>query len=155
LRRLKKIYAFIFYVQYRCATFIGSEKSGAENAVFGMSILQTALILELICSIAMLTGHTPIVIPKWGAALGYLLILLFTYLVMVRKHRWLPYKAEFEQYSQRKHFLASLSVGILMAAIIVGLGVVKYAIYATSENEGPTRTSPQNLQFFDGRWIFT
>jgi hypothetical protein len=95
-----------------------------------MSILQMALLFELIGSIALLTGHTPLIIPKWVAALGYLLILLFTYLVMVRKHQWLPYKAQFEQYSRRKHFLASLSVGILMVAILVGLGVVKRAIYA-------------------------
>jgi hypothetical protein len=118
-------------VQYRCATSFGrSTKLGEENAVFGMSILQVIVIWELIYGTALLTGRPRIVIPTFAAVLGYFFLLLFPYFVLVRTHQWLVYKSEFEHYSRRKHFLASLSVGILMAALIAGLGVIKHAITA-------------------------
>lgn len=128
LRRFEKIYVFTFYVQYRCATSFGNQAWGEGNAVFGMALLEYFLLLELICGIALLTGRTPIAFPKLGVALGYTLVLLLAYFALVRKHQWLRYKSEFEQYSRGKHFLASLGVGILMAAALLGIGVIKAAI---------------------------
>jgi hypothetical protein len=128
LRRLKKIYVFTFYVQYKCAASFGNREWGEGNAVFAMSLLQSMLLLECICGIALLTGHTPIAIPKLSVIVGYAVILLVTYFLLVRKHQWLPYKLEFEQYSKRRHFLSSLGVGILVATSFLGIGLVKDAI---------------------------
>jgi len=128
LRRLEKIYIFTFYVQYRCATSFGNQEWGEGNAVFGMAILECFLLLELISGVALVTGRTPISFPKLGVALGFAVVSLVTYLTLVRKHQWLPYKSEFERYPKRKHFLASLAVGILMVAALLGIGVIKAAI---------------------------
>jgi hypothetical protein len=129
LRWLRKAYFFIFYVQVRCASSFGNAKRAEENAVYGMAILQIILILDAICGIALLTGHAPIVIPKLWTVAGALSILLFTYAVFfIRNHRWLSYKAEFAQYPRRKHFFASLTVGILMAGSIAAMGLLRRAI---------------------------
>jgi hypothetical protein len=128
LRSIVKIYVFTFYVQYRCATSFGNSEWGEGNAVFGMALLQGILISELICGIALLTGYTPIAFPKLAVISGYSFLLLFTYLTLVRKHQWLPYKSEFEQYSKGKHFIASLGVGILMAVALLGIAIIKDAI---------------------------
>jgi hypothetical protein len=124
----KKAYVFTFYVQYRCATAFCCSKWGEENAVLGMGLLQAMLILEAVAAIALLTGRIPLVVPKTAVVLGYLFLLLFTYLLLVRKRQWRPYKVEFERYSKRKHFFASLAVGMLMVLALLGLGVLKRAI---------------------------
>lgn len=128
LRRFEKIYVFTFYVQYRCATSFGNHVWSEGNAVFGMALLEYFLLLELICGIALLAGRTPIAFPKFGVALGYAFVLLLTYSALVRKHQWLRYKSEFEQYPKGKHFLASLGVGLLMVAALLGIGIIKAAI---------------------------
>jgi hypothetical protein len=131
LLRLEKLYAFAFYVQYRiCTTRFGSEEWGEQNAVFMMGLFQCFLLSELICGVALLTGHTPIAFPKLATLIGLAAILLFTHRVLVHKHQWLRYKPEFEQYPRRKHFLASLSVGAIMAAAFLGIGIIKKAIGA-------------------------
>jgi hypothetical protein len=128
LRWLRKAYFFIFYVQVRCASSFGNTKRAEENAVYGMTILQIFLIADAICGIALLTDHTPLVIPKLWTVAGALLILLFTYAVILRNHRWPSYKAEFAQYPGRKHFFASLAVGVLMAASVATMAWVRRAI---------------------------
>ena len=130
LRRLEKIYAFVFYVQYKCATAFGSQEWGEQNAVFAMATFEYILWLELLSAVALIAGHTPISFPKFGVALGYGVALLITHFTLVRKGRWLPYKSEFERYSKRKHFFASLAVGILMALALLGIAVIKTAIGA-------------------------
>jgi hypothetical protein len=129
LRWFQRIYIFTFYVMYRCATTrFGSQEWGEQNAVFAMSLLQYMLLTELICGIALLTGHTPIIVPKLMVLFGAAVLLMLTYFPLVRKHQWLPFKAEFERYPRGKHFLASLGVGILMAAAFLGVTIVKKAI---------------------------
>ncbi|HXC11050.1 MAG TPA: hypothetical protein VNV61_19100 [Steroidobacteraceae bacterium] len=131
LLRLEKLYAFAFYVQYRiCTTRFGSEEWGEQNAVFMMGLFQCFLLLELICGVALLTGHTPIAFPKLATLIGLAAILLFTHRVLVHKHQWLRYKSEFEQYPRRKHFFASLGIGAIMAVAFLGIGIVKKAIGA-------------------------
>lgn len=128
LRRLEKIYVFTFYVMYRCATSFGNQEWGEGNAVFAMGLLQFLLLSELICGIALLTGHTPFVPSKPAVLLGLTAILILTHSLLVRKHQWLPYKLEFEQYAKGKHFLASLGVGILMTTALLGIVIIKVAI---------------------------
>jgi hypothetical protein len=130
LRWLKKAYVFTFYVQYRCATSFSNQEWGEGNAVFGMALLQFMLLSELICGIALMTGHAPFVPSTLVVLFGSTAILVLTYFLLVRKHQWMRFKSEFEQYSRRKHFFASLGVGILMAAAFLGIGIVKYAIGA-------------------------
>ena len=84
--RLEKIYAFVYYVQYRCVTALGSLESGESNAVFPMAILECFLLLELISRVALLTGRAPIAFPKISVVIAYLLFLLVTYLTLVHKH---------------------------------------------------------------------
>jgi hypothetical protein len=129
-QRVAKIYAFTFYVQYRCATSFGNNDWGEGNAVFGMALLQCFILLELVSGAALLLGRTPIVFPKLTVVLGFALFALFTHWTLVRKRQWLPHKAEFEQYAKRKHFWASLAVGILMLMALLGIGVIKAAIGA-------------------------
>jgi cytochrome c biogenesis protein CcdA len=100
------------------------------NAVFAMSLLQSMLVLELICSIALLVGHTPIAVPKVLVIVGYAVISMLTYFLLVRKHQWLSYKIKFEQYSKRKRFLGSFAVGIVVAAAFLGIAIVKRATRA-------------------------
>jgi cytochrome c biogenesis protein CcdA len=128
LRLLEKAYVFTFYVQYRCATSFGNQKWGVGNAVFGMALLQFLLLSELICGIALLAGHTPFVPSRLVVLFGSAVILMLTHFLLIRRHQWLRFKPEFEAYSRRKHFLASLSVGILMAVALLGIGIVKHAI---------------------------
>jgi hypothetical protein len=131
LQSIKKAYMLVFYVQYRCANSFGRSKDGGggeEGAIFGMSILQLLLIWELIHGAALSTGQSSIVVPKFAWVLAYLFFLFLPYFVLVRKHQWLPYKAEFERYSRRKRFLGSLCVGVLMAALVVGPKFVQFAL---------------------------
>jgi hypothetical protein len=130
MRWLKTIYVFTFYVQYRCATSFGNQEWGEGNAVFAMALLQFLLLSELICDIASLTGHTPFVPSTLMMLFGSTAILILTYSLLVRKHQWLRYKSEFERYSRRRHFLASSGVGIVMAAALAGIVVVKKAVGA-------------------------
>jgi hypothetical protein len=95
-----------------------------------MALLQFMLLSELICGIALLTGRTPFVPSTLVVLFGSTAILVVTYFLLVRKHQWLHFKSEFEQYSRRKHFFASLAVGILMAAAFLGIGIIKHAIGA-------------------------
>jgi len=128
LRWLKKAYVFTFYVMYRWAGSFGNQEWGEQNAVFLMGILQSTLLIELICGIALLTKRTPIVFSKPLVLLGLAVILLLTYFLLARKHQWSRLKPEFERYSRRQHFFASLGVGILVAAVLLGIGIVKIAI---------------------------
>jgi hypothetical protein len=128
LRWLEKAYVFTFYVIYRWASSFGNQKWGEQNAVFLMGILQSALLIEFICGIALLTRRTPISFSKPLVLIGLTTILLLTYFLLIRRHQWLRFKPEFETYSRRKHFLASLGVGILMAVAFLGIGIVKHAI---------------------------
>ena len=131
LSRLEKLYAFAFYVQYKaCTTRFCSEEWGEQNALFAMGILQCLLLIELISGVALVTGNTPIAFPKLAIFLGLPVVLLFTHHVLVRKHQWLRYKSEFEEYPRGKHFFASLGVGTIMAAAFLGIGIVKMAIGA-------------------------
>ena len=128
LRWLKKSYVFAFYAQYRFATSFGNSAWGEENAVFCMGLLLGTLSLETICAVALVTHRTPVNFPKVAVLLWYSLLLLFIYWTLVRKHQWLTYKSEFENYSRRKHFFASLGVGSVVALAFIGIGVVKAAI---------------------------
>jgi uncharacterized membrane protein YphA (DoxX/SURF4 family) len=130
LRSSERVYAFTFYVMYRCATSFGNQEWGEGNAVFAMGLLQFMLLSEVVCGIALLTGHTPLVPSKAAVLLGLTAILMFTYFLLVRKHQWLRYKPTFETYSRKKHFLASLGVGLLVAVAFLGIGIVKQAIGA-------------------------
>ena len=128
LRWFGKIYVFTFYVTYKFASSFNNENYAEENAVFLMGLLQFTLCVELVCGVALLTGKTPITLPKITLLAILSGGLLLTYLVLVKKHQWFRYKIEFEMYSRRKHFLASLGVGFVVVAAFVGIGLVKRAI---------------------------
>jgi uncharacterized membrane protein YuzA (DUF378 family) len=122
------MYAFTFYVTYKFASSFNSQNWAEENAVFLMGLLQFALLVESVCGVALLTGKTPIAFPKIAVLVGLAAVLLLTYFVLVKKHQWLRYKLEFENYSRRKLFFASLGVGIVIAAAFLGIGIIKDAI---------------------------
>jgi hypothetical protein len=128
LRWLRKAYFFVFYVQVRCASSFGNTKRAEENAVYGMWILQVLLILDAIYSVALLTGHVPLIIPKLWTVVGALMVLLFTYTAILRNHSWPLYRAEFEKYPRRQHFFASLAVGLLMAGSLGVMALVRRAL---------------------------
>jgi hypothetical protein len=123
-----KIYVFTFYVTYKFASSFNNENWAEENAVFLMGLLQFTLFIELVCGVALLTGKTPIAVPKISVLVGLAAVLVLTYFVLVKKHQWFRYKAEFEKYSRRKHFFASLGVGIVVIVAFLGIGLVKEAI---------------------------
>jgi amino acid transporter len=128
LRFFGKIYAFTFYVTYKFASSFNNENWAEENAVFLMGLLQFALLLESVCGVALLIGKTPIAFPKIAVLVGLAAVLLLTYFLLVKKGQWLRYKREFESYSKRKVFFASLGVGVVVAMAFLGIGIIKNAI---------------------------
>jgi cytochrome c biogenesis protein CcdA len=128
LRWFGKIYVFTFYVAYKFASSFNNENYAEENAVFLMGLLLLTLFVELVSGVALLTGKTPITLPKIAILVGFAVVLLLTYFLIVKEHKWFRYKMEFEQYSKSKHFFASLGVGVLVVAAFLGIAVVKEAI---------------------------
>jgi hypothetical protein len=128
LRWLGKIYAFTFYVTYKFTSSFNNQNWAEENAVFLMGLLQFALLVEIACGVAVLTGRTPIVFSKVAALIGMAAVLLLTYFMLVKRRQWIRYKLEFESYTRRKRFYGSLAVGIVVAAAFLGIEIVKYAI---------------------------
>jgi hypothetical protein len=123
LRCIEKPYVCVFYVLVK---FFGDE----WRAVLVMSLFQGILIGALVCGVALVTGHTPLLIPKLTLAVGTLFVYAITPYVFVRKARWHRYKAEFDRYSRAKSKMASVAVwcGFVLATY-AGISVIKAAIH--------------------------
>lgn len=124
IRTIERPYVYTFYVFVRSFTYEWS-------AVTVMGVFQCILIEGLVCGVALVTGHTPLVISKPAVIIGGLVVYAITGYVLTRKHRWLRYKPEFDGYSDAKRKMASAAVwGSFVLTSLVGIAVIKKAIGA-------------------------
>ena len=126
MQRIEKVYVYIFFVFVKSIIDEGW-------AVVVMTLIQSVVVMGLACSIALATGHTPISIPKVATVIGYFVIYAITRFILIRRHRWRRYEAEFEQYSKTKANWARIAVwsGVVVT-ILAGVDIVKTAIGAAT-----------------------
>lgn len=123
---IERVYVYIFYVFVK--SFINE-----WWAVTVMTVVESAVIMGLVCGVFLITGHTPMSIPTAATLIGYLVIYAITLFVLMRKHRWRRYEAEFKQYSKTKSSWASIAVwsGVVLS-FMAALDIVKTAIGAAT-----------------------
>jgi hypothetical protein len=121
LQCIEKPYVYVFYV---LVEFFVDE----WRAVLVMTVFQGILIGGLVCGVALVTGHTPLLIPKLTLAVGTLVVYAVTQYVLVRRVQ--RYKAEFDQYSRAKSKMASVAVwcGFVLATY-AGISLIKSVIH--------------------------
>jgi hypothetical protein len=123
LQSIEKPYVFTFYVFVKFFT-------DEWRAVVVMTVFQAILIGGLVCGVALVTGHAPVLIPKSVLIIGGLAVYALTQFVLIRKQRWLRYKPEFERYSNTKRTTASIAVwtGLVLTSL-AGIALIKAAIH--------------------------
>src|ERR1700690_3092181 len=103
IRRIEKVYGYIFYVFVKYFTYEWS-------AALVISVLQFIVVMAVVCGIALVTNHTPLSISKLAVVIVSLVIYEVTQVVLVRGHRWRRFEAEFEQFSKTKSLRATMAV---------------------------------------------
>ena len=124
IRRLEKVYAYIFYVFVK-------DYTNEWGAALVMSVLQFIVAMGVVCGVALVTTHAPLSIPKVAVVIVSLVMYAVTHFVLVRGHRWRRFQAEFEQYSKTKSLRARMAVwaGVVVTSL-GGIAIIKIAIGA-------------------------
>ena len=117
---LEKAYSYIFFV---LMSFFIDE----WRALLVMVVGQCIALGALICGVAIVTGHTPLLIPKLTLALGCLIVYGMT-TILIHQRRWLGYKEEFKKCSKKKRKAVNIAVWCLIVVVTVaGVGTIKDA----------------------------
>lgn len=129
---MKKAYYYLFYKLHRFAISISDDSLNDYKPVIFITILEVLLMIQsFVWYFAITNNKMEFSNPKAVLFPIILLISGFNYYYFLQNNKWKNYTAEFEEYDNKKKYLGSVVVFLVVLAILGGL-ILSY--YCLSQN---------------------